>query len=401
MDELQQIPTDRDTLYAEVWANPVTIVAARYGLSDVGLAKICRALNIPLPSRGYWAKLKAGRVMKQVPLPKLKGPVPSTTRLIRLTDQEAQERQASKQAASKVKKQVEKQVEQIAVLPDANAPLHPLVATTMRRLSAKGNWPTNPALRLSPKEVLHVSVTQESLDRAIRLLDAVLKALSSYSITVAIDVAQGKTFLEFPETGTRLELELTEQVRRSNHVLTRAEELAKKRYYSSDWRNRGEYPQIPQYDYTPTGVLKLSLGRWPSKSWSDTPRTQLGERLATIVSGTIAFEQEVHAQEMESARRRAAHQMAVEQYKAAVERRKLEVENFKDLELQAESLERAERLRTLANTAEHQALSSEGVCEELCDWLAWVRAKADWLDPFVHVSDAILDAPEPKPPGYW
>lgn len=35
------------------------------------------------------------------------------------------------------------------------------------------------------------------------------------------------------------------------------------------------------------------------------------------------------------------------------------------------------------------------------DWLAWARAKADWLDPLVLVSDVILDAPEPKRPGYW
>jgi hypothetical protein len=35
------------------------------------------------------------------------------------------------------------------------------------------------------------------------------------------------------------------------------------------------------------------------------------------------------------------------------------------------------------------------------DWLEWVRAKADWLDPLIQVSDPILDAPEPKRPSYW
>ena len=63
-------PVDRETLYNEVWTDPVTVVAPRYGLSDVGLAKICRALAIPLPSRGYWAKVKAGRVMGRAPLPR-------------------------------------------------------------------------------------------------------------------------------------------------------------------------------------------------------------------------------------------------------------------------------------------------------------------------------------------
>jgi len=57
---------DRETLYNEVWTEPVTVVAQRYGLSDVGLAKICRSLTIPLPSRGYWAKIKAGKVSCKV-----------------------------------------------------------------------------------------------------------------------------------------------------------------------------------------------------------------------------------------------------------------------------------------------------------------------------------------------
>jgi len=35
------------------------------------------------------------------------------------------------------------------------------------------------------------------------------------------------------------------------------------------------------------------------------------------------------------------------------------------------------------------------------EWIAWARAKADWIDPLVQVRDVILDAPEPKRPGYW
>jgi len=51
----------RDKLYEEVWAEPVVKVAERYGVSGPGLAKTCRKLEVPLPPRGYWAKLKAAR----------------------------------------------------------------------------------------------------------------------------------------------------------------------------------------------------------------------------------------------------------------------------------------------------------------------------------------------------
>jgi hypothetical protein len=54
-------PVTRETLYEEVWRDPATIVAPRYGVSDAGLLKICKKLQIPVPGRGYWARVKAGR----------------------------------------------------------------------------------------------------------------------------------------------------------------------------------------------------------------------------------------------------------------------------------------------------------------------------------------------------
>jgi hypothetical protein len=63
---------NREQLYEEVWSEPVIALAKKYGLSDVGLAKICKKLNIPRPGPGYWAKKAAGRpVGKPPPLPSL------------------------------------------------------------------------------------------------------------------------------------------------------------------------------------------------------------------------------------------------------------------------------------------------------------------------------------------
>jgi len=70
MKEPQNIEQIRIKLYEEVWFEPMTTVAARYGVSDNGLRKRCKALNIPLPPAGYWAKVKAGKpVSDRVPLP--------------------------------------------------------------------------------------------------------------------------------------------------------------------------------------------------------------------------------------------------------------------------------------------------------------------------------------------
>jgi hypothetical protein len=59
----------RQELYDLVWSEPMKKLAPRFGLSDVRVAKICRKADIPLPERGYWAQLQAGKTVFKRPLP--------------------------------------------------------------------------------------------------------------------------------------------------------------------------------------------------------------------------------------------------------------------------------------------------------------------------------------------
>jgi len=58
----------RETLYGEVWAEPVVKVAKRYGVSDVALRKVCVKLTVPMPPLGYWAKRAHGRPTARIAL---------------------------------------------------------------------------------------------------------------------------------------------------------------------------------------------------------------------------------------------------------------------------------------------------------------------------------------------
>lgn len=58
---------DRDKLYEEVWTKPMTKVSKRYEVSGVALAKVCRKLEIPVPERGYWARVAHGHKPKRTP----------------------------------------------------------------------------------------------------------------------------------------------------------------------------------------------------------------------------------------------------------------------------------------------------------------------------------------------
>jgi hypothetical protein len=63
---------DRETLYNQVWSQPVQVVARSYSVSGVALAKTCRKLQIPVPPRGYWARIRTGQKVRRPPLPEVR-----------------------------------------------------------------------------------------------------------------------------------------------------------------------------------------------------------------------------------------------------------------------------------------------------------------------------------------
>jgi hypothetical protein len=62
---------DRAGLCEAVWSTPVAVLAEQWGISGPGLAKACRRIKVPLPPRGYWAKLAAGQRLRRPKLPEL------------------------------------------------------------------------------------------------------------------------------------------------------------------------------------------------------------------------------------------------------------------------------------------------------------------------------------------
>lgn len=71
----------RDALYDLVWTAPVSEVAVRLGVSDVALAKLCRRACIPIPARGYWARVESGQTLERPPLPAAPADLPELLRI--------------------------------------------------------------------------------------------------------------------------------------------------------------------------------------------------------------------------------------------------------------------------------------------------------------------------------
>jgi hypothetical protein len=64
LGRLSQLPHTCRLMIA-LWSTPVKRLALELGLSDVGLAKVCRRANITVPPRGYWARLAFGKAVQR------------------------------------------------------------------------------------------------------------------------------------------------------------------------------------------------------------------------------------------------------------------------------------------------------------------------------------------------
>jgi ankyrin repeat protein len=70
----ERVRLSREELFERVWAKPVDTVAKECGMSGRGLKKVCERLSVPVPPRGYWARVSAGKPVRRMKLP----PLPTT-----------------------------------------------------------------------------------------------------------------------------------------------------------------------------------------------------------------------------------------------------------------------------------------------------------------------------------
>src|SRR5271154_6802856 len=75
--ERQAVRLTRQELYEKMWSRPAIALAEEFGISGRGLGKMWSRFKIPVPPRGYWAKLAAGKHVTRIPLPTAKSDVGS------------------------------------------------------------------------------------------------------------------------------------------------------------------------------------------------------------------------------------------------------------------------------------------------------------------------------------
>jgi hypothetical protein len=172
------ITLTRKELYEKVWLQPVHTLAKEYGISDVGLKKICKRRDIPTPGLGYWAKVAHGKTVRRIPFPPAKAEQ-SDVIVIHGSSEFGAPPVSREAEADWVER--ESQPEYRVTVNFTDEYRHPLVLATaehLRKQKSEG-W------LLAPHGYLNVRVSRARLARALSILDALLTACEARGWTVA------------------------------------------------------------------------------------------------------------------------------------------------------------------------------------------------------------------------
>jgi hypothetical protein len=278
----EQVVYKRDELYQQVWDEPVMHVAKRIGISDVALAKICRGMGIPLPGRGYWARKAAGLTASR---PALKPPQPGMPLTYVRRRYEGDPGTAGGDA---IREEVARQAasDPAVLVPEAFADPHPLVA---RALSIVQRAEKRLDAVLVKHRCLDMVARGAALDRAARIMDAVLRALESRGHTVEVTSPSGegrertpsKTFVLIGES--RVQIGIDEAVDKVPLPLPEPR------------KPKGPYDYVPrpkrEYEFRPTGRLRLRIKnvglRGAPEVWGDRRGPHVEEHLSEFVASVI------------------------------------------------------------------------------------------------------------------
>ena len=383
----------REKLYKEVWSMPVVKVAEKYGVSDVAIHKVCKTLNVPTPPLGYWAKVKAGAEVKKTPLPKTNGPTQTMGAKTYDGVKEKvhfQENNALEFLSEEEREEVLHASREIQMTAE-NAQLHKKIAAYRtvvknwnqkdQRLEGSQKNPGSYRYHSEQPPFLAAVISNDSLPRACRILDALFRKVESLGGSVEDD-------LSLRVRKEHIRLDIVEGQDKVPHVITKDEAKAllkyqdEKRHHS--WASE---PQIRKYDYVFNGRLRISVRQ--ARYFRDTDKVNVESRLGDILLELYEESEKLRLERLareEEARRRAEEERRKEERR---KRYNLEVDRTIELENEAQDYQKACQIRAYVKAVLDTYGSGE-IDEETAAWAEWAMKKAAWVDPTVAWDDELF-----------
>lgn len=411
----------RKQLYDEIWALSVAGVARKYNLNYGKLIATCKAENVPFPSSGYWTRKNMGKDVSnevvelsgiaetEIPLitndatikriKKAKAEIIGNVQAEIKEDVEVVEEELQQNKAENIYRWSDgileflDETERNKVLELAynlqinqNTRLHKTlvqykkdIADYKTRLKeAQSRQYYNPRYNKPENEPeFFKEMSDESMSRAIAILDTVFKAIEalggSINSDLSVKIKNDIVRFRMAESQDQVKHELTKQ---------EAQALVK---YNDDVKNHrwASKPQIRKYDKVYNGKLRIVFGE---RSYiRDSESEKLEERLGDIL--ITLYEKAEENRITREAREEAERKRAEEARRREENRQRKEQE----IRLVKELVNKAEDYRIAKEIREYIQAMIESENEDITpEWIEWAKKKADWYDPSVATEDEYL-----------
>lgn len=371
----KSVKLTRQQLHQEVWKTPIHRLSEKYGLSDVGLAKACKRMDIPRPPRGYWRKKETGLEVHRAPLPK---PKEGTQLEIEFDPSDRPARGWKR--GERDSDSTPQPLELVASL--LSPEVHSLVTASLKHYE-RAKEGKDGILSTKAKRCVPISVSRDHLDRSLRLLDAVFRAWEDKGNRVEIPTSEEGRAALLCAGEEAIEITIVEEVKEIELEPTE-EELLQPKW---TWKRRVEA--------RPSGKLTVSLAgnriaesRSFHRRYRDGLDAPVEERGGRILQAALEYVEARRLYREEAARKHAEWRERQRQWdlewqrrEEARRRREEEARRVEALLEAAEKWNRARRLREFIEACEAEIIATKGSGEKAEKWTAWARSIADGLDP--------------------
>lgn len=377
--------TERVNLYNEIWAEPVQTVAKRYDMSDTALRKHCKKLDIPLPYRGYWAKLESGQKIERTRLPKVTKEVSKYVReyLIKyrddLDDMSDEELLSCnefnlltdetvlyiKEQCDKIKvsgqlrnacKEILDHIEEMERRKKRDRELRSAVKGTLYYYRIENKYGDN-------KPVLSIDVSKEKVNRAYRIVDALIKSLPYFEANIKVGD-------DYRVCNKPIEDKASISILRSHF-------------------------KISIYEKKNDLVMDVDGNMKYCDQKDNNLENQLGQILLDImIEGNKRWAKWLVERRREH--REWEEQLRVwEEEKRQKDLKKLREDRLEEMDrllVSAADWEKAARLRKFLNAIELKVedINNNDKQEKSREWITEQRNKVDWFDPLIYMEDEQL-----------
>lgn len=324
-------------LYQLVWNKPLKQICKEHEIGYSDFKQLCTDHQIPLPEMGYWTKLRFGKPVTKIALPK--------------------ELDNNKVIDLDLLKRVKENIESIPKILYPKK-MHPLVTKTKQELNLTKSYRGSIA-RMEwdrQKNILPIHTDEKLQKRALNFMNILLFNIEKRDMKIKFDY--GRCNIELYNQSIEINL------RQKYHRVRTTDDTG--------WSRQ---------EFVKSDKLEFLTGYHARKNWLDTDQIKIEEQISKIldyIEKDLTYWRDLRKQQ--------AEQKKIEEIefrkRQEIERlQKLEEEKTVQLYTDAENWQRAELLRKFIEAKKENEISKGTFNKETELWLAWVTTKINKLDP--------------------